>query len=365
LIDYKKQWDALNNELLKHSNILIIIKGSPDPDAIASSFALKKIAENLFVKSDIVSFQNVSLEQNSIMIHDLNIPVKFCDSVQNPGKYDAYAVLDHQSPVYKGISELIPCAAHIDHHEIIDAGINPHVKILSRQAGSTSTIMALLLKNSGLKFSLKDMIEICTSLIIGIQTDTDKYDHASSIDFEALEYLTEYSNPDLISKIGKSPVSEYTLKILSTAAENRVLYKNWLICGAGFIDESHRDSIAIAADLILKKKEASTVIVFAAVTKNNTPGLYIDASFRSDKEDLNLNDIIKEITSEGGARKFKGAYQINIDYFINCPDRDLLWETIRLTTVEVIKKQRDGIYIIELKSAYKSLRSIFSNIFKK
>ena len=72
---------------------------------------------------------------------------------------------------------------------------------------------------------------------------------------------------------------------------------------------------------------------------------------------LNLNDVIKAITAEGGARKFKGAYQINMDYFSRCPDRALLWDVIRLTTIEVLKKSRDELYITELKGFYNKLKN--------
>jgi len=124
----------------------------------------------------------------------------------------------------------------------------------------------------------------------------------------------------------------------------------------GYVRADNRDSIAIVADFLLKREKFQTVIVFAAIENEDRSRLTLDASLRSSSDVLNLNGVIKAITVEGGARKFKGAYQINMDYFSRCPDRDLLWNVIRLTTIEVLKKSRDEMFITELKGFYQKLR---------
>lgn len=342
---------------------MIYIKGSPDPDAISSSFALKIICDKLGIKSAIVSEKNISLPQNRALIHQLDIPIKF-RLPSDINKFDAYCVLDHQSVSIAGLSGDIPCALHIDHHEPLNENIIPELSIIDTEAGSTSSIMALLLENLNLVIEESLMSRIATALILGIQTDTDKYAHAGKVDYKALQYMSKYSDNILIKKISGIPLSKKTVSLLWAAIENLQLYKDWLITGIGYIDESNRDSIAIIADFLLKREEVTAIVVFAAIERNNGKGLFIDASFRSINKNLRLNDIIKEITPEGGARKYKGAFQINIDYFAQCPDRELLWELIKITTIEVLKNQRDEMYITEIKGYYKTIKQKFDNFFK-
>jgi nanoRNase/pAp phosphatase (c-di-AMP/oligoRNAs hydrolase) len=349
------------NALKKYKNILIVIKGSPDPDVIASSYAVKCICEHLGIRAEIFSQQTISLNENEVFVNEINIPIKFGEYRQETDKFDAYTVLDHQSASVEGLTNNIPCAVHIDHHEPVEEDLEIDFKLIKKDVGSVSTILALYLRDLDLSIEEPEMSLISTALTFGIQVDTDQYSHAVKLDYEALHFLSKYSSSETINKISNAPLSKETVALLMEAINNQIFYKDWLMTGVGFISESNRDSIAIIADLLLKRKDAGTVVVFAAVNKMKGRGLALDASFRSAQKHLNLNDIIKDITTEGGARKYKGAYQIHIDYFINCPDKALLWEVIKLTTFEVLKKRRDGIYITGLRGVYKKFKKLFSS----
>ena len=77
--------------------------------------------------------------------------------------------------------------------------------------------------------------------------------------------------------------------------------------------------------------------MFALIEKKE--GLTLAASLRTASKRFDLNRFIKRITSEGGARAFKGAFQVDLDYFRYCPDRELLWKIVHMTTVEALKRQ--------------------------
>ncbi len=346
-------------------HILIYIKGSPDPDVIASSFAIKIICYQLDIKTKIFSIKKPSLPQNKAIIDDLRIPIHFEESLNNISHFDSYIVPDHQSAYVEGVSYKIPCAVHLDHHDPVDEDIPIRLKIYSDEIGSVSTIMALILKELNLDLSDSLLSRVSTALLYGIKTDTDNYKHATHLDYQALSYLSKYFDSDEIKNITELPITEEMGNLIAEALKNKIIYKDWLISGIGFIDESKRDSIAIIADLLLQKENISTTIVFAAVEKKNSAGLTLDASIRTENENLDLNGLIKSINSEGGGRKFKGAYQVNIDYFINCPNREMLWETIKTTTIEVIKKHRDAIHILELKGTYKKIKRRLKLAFRK
>ena len=157
--------------------------------------------------------------------------------------------------------------------------------------------------------------------------------------------------------------SSEAVSLLWRAIENIIIHKDWLMTGIGYVDEEFRDSIAIIADYLINWENANVVIVFAVIGQKNRSGMYLDASFRTKDKSLNLNHIIKQITSTGGARRYKGAYQIPMDYFINCPDKQKLLEIVNITTVEILKKQRDRLKITEIMSFYDSVKEKIKDLF--
>jgi nanoRNase/pAp phosphatase (c-di-AMP/oligoRNAs hydrolase) len=146
---------------------------------------------------------------------------------------------------------------------------------------------------------------------------------------------------------------------------NVVIYKDWLIAGVGFVEEEHRDTIAIIADYLLENNHVELAVVYGAVYHNNHTKLDIDASLRTKKEDLDLNELIKNITADGGGRKYKGAFQVHIDFFVYCPDQGKLWDIIALTTHHSLKNIRDGMYKITIQSKFKKLTKTIKKLFIK
>ncbi|MDZ4132641.1 MAG: hypothetical protein U1E11_05835, partial [Dethiobacteria bacterium] len=70
----------------KYKSIAIYIPGSPDPDAIASAYALKLILKKLQIDSDIFAEKRLSLLQNQAFISRLHIPILFGKDI-NLSKY--------------------------------------------------------------------------------------------------------------------------------------------------------------------------------------------------------------------------------------------------------------------------------------
>jgi len=361
--DIEKNSKKFLSILKKQDNLLIYIKGSPDPDAIASAFMIKTLGELYQVTVSIHAEMNVSLPQNAAMIKKLNIPIKFESKMSTLQKCGSYGIVDHQSSFIDGISQHMNCVFHIDHHDLDENNSDAEFRIIAHDVGSTSTIMALFLKEFESSFDSEAMERICTALIYGIQTDTDKYEHAKDFDHQAVTFLSPYVNTTILNEISGIPLSKTTLHYLGKAIENQVIYKDWLISGIGFIDQRNRDSIAIIADFLIKRDEINVVIIFAGIEDIEKGSLFLDASIRSKKETINLNNLIKEITDDGGGRKFKGAYQVNLDYFACCPDKELLWDVIFQTTIETLKKRKDKLYQTEIKSAFKIFKNKVSQLF--
>ncbi len=354
---------GLVNTLSKHKNILIVIQGSPDPDVLASSFALKVIAELSGIKSTIVALKKPSLPQNSAIIEKTNIPIVFIRNFDDITSFDGYAVLDFQTTSVQGLTGKIPCIIHIDHHEPTKEDAKVEFRIINENVGSVSTIMSLVLKNIQSEIDEDLLTRIATALLYGMETDTDNFLHSGPLEEEAKEFLGQYVDRSVLEKIRSRQFSSEAVSLLWRAIENIIIHKDWLMTGIGYVDEEFRDSIAIIADYLINWENANVVIVFAVIGQKNRSGMYLDASFRTKDKSLNLNHIIKQITSTGGARRYKGAYQIPMDYFINCPDKQKLLEIVNITTVEILKKQRDRLKITEIMSFYDSVKEKIKDLF--
>jgi nanoRNase/pAp phosphatase (c-di-AMP/oligoRNAs hydrolase) len=345
----------LISALSKYKSVLIYIKGSPDPDVIASSYALKHICSSIGLKSAIKCSVKPSLPQNKAIIDYLDIPNLFKDSFEDISGYDAYAVLDFQSAGINGITGRIPCAVHIDHHELIDENIVIDFKLVIKEAGSTSSFFALVIKALQKSFTGTELKKISTALQFGIYIDTDAFRHADLIDFEALNYVSALSDKKMMDHLVEIPLPEHIITLMGRAIRNKEEYKNWIFTGLGFIEESVRDSIPVIADFMIQRYECSVMIVFAAVLIKKPPGLRLDASFRTDDKNLDLDSLIKQITQTGGGRKYKGAYQVDLNYFTDFPDEDLLWKLIKSATTSRIKHLRDKSQMVEMKGFYKRM----------
>jgi nanoRNase/pAp phosphatase (c-di-AMP/oligoRNAs hydrolase) len=250
----------------------------------------------------------------------------------------------------------------MEHHEIQKEEIQVDFKLTIPESGSTSTLLSLLLQELDYTEPSEQIIRIATALMFGIKTDTDKYDFAGKMDYEALNFLAKFADSKIVNKLSGMEFSKETVRLLGKAVQNEIIYKDWLISHLEILKETERDNIAIIADFLLKKEHVNTAVVFAIIEGEGKRNLYLDVSLRTSDEKLDLNAIIKNITSQGGARKFKGAYQINLDYFLHSEDKGKLWEITRDTTVDVLKKIRDSKLKVEIGGI---LKRISRRLFKK
>lgn len=322
----------------KKRRLLIYIKGSPDPDAMGSSFALKWLCDCFNTPSVIHSPLLPSLPQNSKMIKDLGIPIGFGSDSVDLSDFDGYGVLDHPSVEVEGITGVLPCVVHVDHHDVTDSQVPVACRLVMEEVGATSTIMALVLKalEPELTIDSSQYQRLATALYLGIKTDTDGFQLATETDHQALDHIYPFVNTGIIQRIDEVPLSKNAHRCLTRAIKNRVIINEWLVSGLGYIDAKNRDSMAIVADYLINSGDISRVMVFALVRGKS--GLVLDVSIRTRDERFDLNAFIKKITTEGGARTFKGGFQVNLDYFVNCPAPDLVWKVVSMTTLDTIQR---------------------------
>jgi nanoRNase/pAp phosphatase (c-di-AMP/oligoRNAs hydrolase) len=358
-IDINKISENLIAIFKSNDSVLIAIKGSPDPDVLASSLFLKEFAALYDCDCKIYSPVRASLPQNQMMISRLSI--KLDEKLPDLSHYSGYAICDFQTPDYEGISENLTCLIHIDHHAPAESAITPSFQYINQDVNAVSTILSGLFLLHYEKFEEKIAEVLGTALSYGILSDTDNLVIATKEDKNMYENISKFCNKKIINQLTEMPYSEETLTMISKALIASIYYKDWLLAGIGYVPAKMRDSLAITADFLLEKEEVTTVVVFAIV--ENETSMNIDASFRTIDTNLDLNRLIKRITPNGGGRKYKGAYQLDVSYFRLSEDKQRLWETVKEATMENIKRGRDRIRLDEMKNFFDDLKHHFSDFF--
>ncbi|MDH5681955.1 MAG: hypothetical protein OEZ36_10225, partial [Spirochaetota bacterium] len=327
----------------ENQNILLIIKGYPDPDSIASSLALQYIASFYGISCTILHFDEISHPENKALVKKLGIDLVEYDDNFDISHFQYVAFNDTQTidlPIQ--LPEHIVPLILVDHHK--NLGLKECIFTDIREnSGSTCAIYTEYLIQGPLELESGDpeAVRLATALMHGIRTDTDNFVIASDIDFLASAYLSRITDRDLLSVISHQSVSAKTMDITETALQNKDIRGTFLFAGVGFVREEDRDGIGQAADYLLRREGIETVIVYGIVG-----GKYIDGSLRTTSHTLDPDKWIKDLFGVstdgkpfGGGRRDKGGFQLPLSVFARCKDKDLLWQVTRQTIEDIFYKK--------------------------
>ncbi len=314
--------------------ILVAIQGSPDPDSIASAWALRRIAAGFEVETKIVYFHPISHPENRALLKTLEIEMQQYDESMDLGQFAGYAIVDHQDtrlPADAILSQSPPLLSHVDHHRATGASEGRFTDI-RENSGSTSAIFAEYLQHGPVGLRPGDIsdVRLATAMMHGIRTDTDAFFLAKDIDHQAAGYLSVYADRDLLRIISAQSISSKAMDILQRALERKQIRGNFLFSGVGFVRAEDRDGIAQAADYLLRREGIDTVVVFGIIDE-----AVIDGSLRTRSQSLDPDQFLKDLLGAnelgkayGGGRQDKGGFQVPIGIFKNAGDKKLLWSIV-------------------------------------
>lgn len=314
--------------------ILIAIQGSPDPDSIASAWALRHIAAACEVDSRILYFHPVSHPENRALLKTLEIEAYQYDESFDLDGFAGYAIVDHQDtsfPIADVLPDSTPLLGHVDHHRSLGHA-EGRFSDIRESSGSTSAIFAEYLQHGpvGLNSGEPQHARLATALLHGIRTDTDNFFIAREIDFHAAAYLSTFADRDLLRIISTQLISSKAMDILQKSLEKKEIRGTFLFSGVGFVRGEDRDGIAQAADYLLRREGVDTVVVFGIVDE-----AVIDGSLRTRSQSLDPDTFLKDILGMnesgkhyGGGRQDKGGFQVPIGIFRNAADKKLLWNIV-------------------------------------
>jgi nanoRNase/pAp phosphatase (c-di-AMP/oligoRNAs hydrolase) len=238
-------------------NIQIIIYANPDPDALASALALKKILET---KKRIVKIGYtgaIGRPENSCMIRKLRIPA-FPVSEEETVQSDIIAIVDSQPQFFTDFS-LPRCDIVIDHHPLRDVISAKFVDIRPNYT-STSSIMTEYLKASGLHLTKN----LASALFYGIKTDTRHFMvDMSQGDVDSIKWLRGKADRDIVKQIEFSQFSWEALDYFSIALVRRRFLNGVMFSHLGPV--SFFDVCVQVADFFIRVENVSWALVTGVV----------------------------------------------------------------------------------------------------
>jgi nanoRNase/pAp phosphatase (c-di-AMP/oligoRNAs hydrolase) len=251
--------------LVRGFPFLIVIWGNPDPDAIASSYALLELIHEFTPDATIAYMGEFTRPENAAMVNILKIPMKkFTWDLLKP--QTIVATVDAQPSFFKA-DDRLKFDVIVDHHPLSDLG-EPKFADVRPTYGSTSTIFTEYYQAAGIRMSKK----IATALFYGLKVDTGNLTrNVSDADVAAFRYLRMRTDENMVRTIELSQLPVETLDYFAIAIANKKIHREVAFAYLGTIPNP--DMCVHVADFFIKltgiswavlacRSKARVVVVF-------------------------------------------------------------------------------------------------------
>jgi nanoRNase/pAp phosphatase (c-di-AMP/oligoRNAs hydrolase) len=312
--------------------LLILLSGHPDPDAIGSALAHKRICESLGVPATIAHALPMARPENRALVKLLNIEMLQVTERRDLEAFRYISLVDTcQVEATIEIPEGLEVLTIVDHHRSSSPPSAPFVSVRP-SLGATCTIYAGYLEAglAGLQSENEADRHVATALLFGIQTDTDDFALASATDFHAASYLKPFCDVPLLRRFGHRTMDARAMDALGRALVDLEVVRDFALAGVGRVSASNRDAIAIAADFILRREDIDTVLVYGIVDGR------IDGSLRTSSPSVDPAQFLESAFGKdasgrpyGGGRADKGGFQIPIGVLADTTDTEMLWTMVK------------------------------------
>ena len=248
----EERLEQLRAALGDGERLLILTHDNPDPDGLASAYALLKLVESFDGTEVQAKFGGfVGRAENRTMIEELNLPFPLNGEVDFEG-VDLIALVDTQPGTgNNSLPDGVDATIVVDHHSLRpDTGRAKYVDVRP-ECGSTCTILTEYLQAAGVP--LEGVV--ATALFYGIQSETqDLGREAQEADIEASLALYPGADRQLISRIRYPDLSRAYFVSLHKSLERARTRGPVIICNMGALD--YPDLVAELADFYLRLKGA-------------------------------------------------------------------------------------------------------------
>jgi nanoRNase/pAp phosphatase (c-di-AMP/oligoRNAs hydrolase) len=324
-------------------NILIALRGHPDPDGIACAITQAHIAQRLGVAQTTVGYcHELSHRENRALVKLLGLELRKIKSVREVGRVDFLGLVD----AHEIDPELTDGADYevltiVDHHRPTSP---PKARFVDMRldVGATATIFVEYLQElAALDGDVEEDRRIATALMHGLATDTDDFMLARAADFRAAGQIVEVCDRDLLQDLSRRLIAPTAMDIIARALQALVVRRNFAMAGVGFVSEAERDTIAQAADFLVRREDIDTCVVYGVIGDK-----YIEGSLRTHSPSVDPAAWLEQAfgmdergKAYGGGRRDKGAFRIPIGFLGRVTDRQQLWQLVEHAVRTAILRQ--------------------------
>lgn len=291
---------ALDRVLIGKKNLLIVMHDNPDPDAIASAWALQFLVKNQYqIESKLAYGGFIGRAENRAMVRELKIQLKRINRIRF-SEYDCIALMDTQpGSGNHSLPKNIKCHIVFDHHSR-KRGLKADFAMIKPDLGTTATLIYQCLE----AFNLTISADLATALAYGIRSDTqDLGREASKQDINA--YLAVYSRSSVrkLAKITQPRLSRsYFIHIYEAIKQTKVF--RHIMC-IHLEDIPYPEIVGEIADLMLRYKGISWCLCTGRYHKNLI--LSLRSSNRKANSRVIIQKLVRDAKSAGGHDLFAGG----------------------------------------------------------
>jgi nanoRNase/pAp phosphatase (c-di-AMP/oligoRNAs hydrolase) len=322
--------EALSTARGKH--VLIALRGHPDPDGIACAITQAHIAQRLGVAVTTIAYcHELSHRENRALVKLLGLELRRIKSVREIGRVDYLALVDaHEVDPDLTDGGDFEVLTIVDHHR---ATSPPKARFIDMRldVGATATIFVEYLEElATLDGDVEEDRRIATALMHGLATDTDDFMLARAADFRAASLIVEVCDRDLLQDLSRRLIAPTAMDVIARALQALVVRRNFAMAGVGFVSEAERDTIAQAADFLVRREDIDTCVVYGVVGDK-----YIEGSLRTHSPSVDPAAWLEQAFGAdekgrpfGGGRRDKGGFRIPIGFLGRVTDRQQLWQLV-------------------------------------
>jgi len=228
----ERRIQQLRDLLQDRRNILVLMHNDPDPDAIASGFALQRLIGHLVPKAPVTLAHGgmMGRAENRTMAAVVIPHVRRISSrtaAQALPKYDAILLVDTQPSAGNHLLYEIDyppdqIVLAIDHHPPRRSQVRAVIHDVRPEIGATATLLAEYVAVSGMDIDG----ELATALFYGIKSDTRGLSrHTTALDIWAYTALRNFVDTDLLNQIEQVRLPRSYFRGISDALMNTTLYQ--------------------------------------------------------------------------------------------------------------------------------------------
>jgi nanoRNase/pAp phosphatase (c-di-AMP/oligoRNAs hydrolase) len=250
----------LTDLVLPNDSLLLLMYGSPDPDAIASAMALRELLQRTrgLSKCTFASTESLNRQQNYEFIFSMRLNIQLINQI-DLAAYRIIALIDAQPSFFGGLLSFLHPHIVLDHHPRQGEWIST-VEDIRSEYGALSTLMTEYLLAANIKIPRN----LHTALLYGIKTDTDNFDRDTiAEDISAYSYHTKYANMQLIRRIELNQTPDRFLKYFDHAFHHMNNFRGRRICYLGKVESP--DVCVQVADFFLRLIGTYYVVVAGIV----------------------------------------------------------------------------------------------------